>query len=151
MSHVADLKDIMRCFYACTYLKQLTDKMQNWNSSQVKKLNKKRYKYNPKVLIKNKKLSLEKIDNYSMRLMKEVLFKKDIIKELVFKLHLEDQFGLHNINLLFSILIKAKLFLNCLQIKKDNLLINAKNELVLSQFINDNYNSICYIAQASKC
>lgn len=141
----------MRCFYACNYLKKLTDKLQNAPLASTKKLNKKRYKYNPKVLMKNKKLTLEKIDSYSITLMKEVLFKKDIIRELLSKFGPNTQFKVDSINLLFLMLIKARLFLNCIQIRKDNLIANSNSEVVVSKFISDNCNSIYSIGQPSKC
>ena len=65
----------MRCFYSFIYLKKLIDnrneKPLTINSTEKK--NKKKYKFNPKLLIKNNKLTINKIDNYSKQMTEKIL------------------------------------------------------------------------------
>ena len=53
------IKDIMRAFYSCDYLSQMLNKMKHLTKTQIELLERKKYKYNPKLLIKNKVLTHE--------------------------------------------------------------------------------------------
>ena len=75
-----------------------------------------KYKFNPKLLIKTKQLSSEKISLYSHQLTQEILLNKPGIKNFLSFIHFEEKFNVNNVLWLFSIIVKSKMINNCKKI-----------------------------------
>jgi len=134
------LKDIMRCFYSFNYLKNMIDNKNRKPLTIIstEKKNKKKYKFNPKILIKNNKLTKIKIDKYSKDITEKVLLSKPGIIQFLNLINYYKNFNYKLVPWLFNIIIKSFLTNKCKQILDDNLLKN-KNELdKIKKFIEDN-------------
>ena len=121
------LKDIMRSFYSCEYLNQLLNKMRCLTKLQIEVLNKKKYKYNPKLLIKNKLLTREIINKYKENLLRNYLLQKPIIISLLSMLGIKpEEVNCENVISLFTIIIKTKIIIECKDFIEDT--ENGKRE-----------------------
>jgi len=102
----------------------------------LKKLNRKNYKFNPKLLIRNKQLSFEIISLYCRQLT-NYLLKKEGIKNFLIFINYEKEFNTNFLPWLFSIIIKSKLVSNLKKLLDDN---NIKiNEIEsIKEFLEDN-------------
>lgn len=126
------LKDIMRSFYSFEYLNQLLNKMNCLTKLQIEVLNKKKYKYNPKLLIKNKVLTRETINKYREKLLRNYLLQKPIIISLLSMLGIKkEEVKCENVINLFTIIIKAKIIIDCKNFIEDT--ENGKRECSLEK------------------
>ena len=135
-----NLKDIIRSFYGFNYLKDMLHRYPNLDGESsnynLKKLNRKNYKFNPKLLIRNKQLSFEIISLYCRQLT-NYLLKKEGIKNFLIFINYEKEFNTNFLPWLFSIIIKSKLVSNLKKLLDDN---NIKiNEIEsIKEFLEDN-------------
>ena len=102
----------------------------------LKKINRKNYKFNPKFLIRNKQLSFEIISLYSNQLCNYLLQKEGIKKFLTF-INYEKQFNINFFPWLFSIIIKSKLVSNLKKINDLNKL-NKIEDKTINDFLEEN-------------
>ena len=108
------IKDIMRAFYSCDYLIQMLNKMKHLTKMQIELLEKKKYKYNPKLLIKNQVLTHEIINKYCCELLNEYLLKKPVILSILAMLDIKtEEISVDNVMSLFTLIIKTKLIVDC--------------------------------------
>lgn len=130
----------MRCFYSFNYLKKLIDnrnkKPLTINSTEKK--NKKKYKFNPKLLIKNNKLTINKIDNYSKQMTEKILLCNPKIIKFLNLINYYKNFDYKLVPWLFNIIIKTILINKCKQIVDQNLLKNKSDLDKIKKFINEN-------------
>ena len=130
----------MRCFYSFNYLKKLID---NRNEKPLtiistEKKNKKKYKFNPKLLIKNNKLTKIKIDNYRQQMIEKILLCKPKIIKFLNLINYYKNFDYKLVPWLFNIIIKTILINKCKQIVDHNLLKNKSDLDKIKKFINEN-------------
>ncbi len=130
----------MRCFYSFIYLKKLID---NRNEKPLtiistEKKNKKKYKFNPKLLIKNNKLTKIKIDNYRQQMIEKILLCKPKIIKFLNLINYYKNFDYKLVPWLFNIIIKTILINKCKQIVDQNLLKNKSDLDKIKKFINEN-------------
>ena len=130
----------MRCFYSFNYLKNLID---NRNKKPLtiistEKKNKKKYKFNPKLLIKNNKLTKIKIDNYSQQMTEKILLNKPNIIKFLNLINYHKNFDYKLVPWLFHIIIKTILINKCKQIVEQNLLKNESELDKIKKFIDEN-------------
>ncbi len=130
----------MRCFYSFDYLKKLID---NRNKKPLtiistEKKNKKKYKFNPKLLIKNNKLTKIKIDNYRQQMIEKILLCKPKIIKFLNLINYYKNFDYKLVPWLFNIIIKTILINKCKQIVDQNLLKNKSDLDKIKKFINEN-------------
>jgi hypothetical protein len=130
----------MRCFYSFNYLKKLIDnrneKPLTINSTEKK--NKKKYKFNPKLLIKNNKLTINKIDNYSKQMTEKILLCNPKIIKFLNLINYHKNFDYKLVPWLFNIIIKTILINKCKQIVDHNLLKNKSDLDKIKKFIDEN-------------
>ena len=125
---------------AFNYLKDMLHRYPNLDGESsnynLKKLNRKNYKFNPKLLIRNKQLSFEIISLYCRQLT-NYLLKKEGIKNFLIFINYEKEFNTNFLPWLFSIIIKSKLVSNLKKVLDDN---NIKiNEIEsIKEFLEDN-------------
>ena len=130
----------MRCFYSFNYLKKLID---NRNEKPLtiistEKKNKKKYKFNPKLLIKNNKLTINKIDNYRQQMIEKILLCNPKIIKFLNLINYYKNFDYKLVPWLFNIIIKTILINKCKQIVDQNLLKNKSDLDKIKKFINEN-------------
>ena len=130
----------MRCFYSFNYLKKLID---NRNKKPLtiistEKKNKKKYKFNPKLLIKNNKLTINKIDNYRQQMIEKILLCNPKIIKFLNLINYYKNFDYKLVPWLFNIIIKTILINKCKQIVDQNLLKNKSDLDKIKKFINEN-------------
>ena len=130
----------MRCFYSFNYLKKLID---NRNKKPLtiistEKKNKKKYKFNPKLLIKNNKLTINKIDNYRQQMIEKILLCNPKIIKFLNLINYYKNFDYKLVPWLFNIIIKTILINKCKQIVEQNLLKNKSDLDKIKKFINEN-------------
>ena len=130
----------MRCFYSFNYLKKLID---NRNEKPLtiistEKKNKKKYKFNPKLLIKNNKLTINKIDNYRQQMIEKILLCNPKIIKFLNLINYYKNFDYKLVPWLFNIIIKTILINKCKQIVDHNLLKNKSDLDKIKKFINEN-------------
>ena len=106
------------------------------SSYNLKKINRKNYKFNPKLLIRNKQLSFEIISLYSNQLCNYLLQKEEKKKFLTF-INYEKQFNINFFPWLFSIIIKSKLVSNLKKINDLNKLNKIEDETI-NDFLEEN-------------
>ena len=146
-----ELKDIMRYFYAFEYLvKLINDYEENedcFKNYHLKKLitSRRKYKFNPKLLIKNKLLSNERILHYSSQLTKEILLNKPGIKNfLSFINYKETSFDVNNVLWLFSIIVKSKMINNCKKILEKGEIKNLEYVKIVQKYLEENSSYIYF-------
>ena len=146
-----ELKDIMRYFYSFEYLfKLINDYEENqdcFKNYQLKKLitSRRKYKFNPKLLIKNKLLSNERILHYSNQLTKEILLNKPGIKNfLSFINYKETSFDVNNVLWLFSIIVKSKMINNCKKILEKGEIKNLEYVKIVQKYLEENSSYIYF-------
>ena len=130
----------MRYFYSSIYLKNMID---NRNKKPLtiistEKKNKKKYKFNPKILIKNNKLTKIKIDKYSKQITENVLLSKPGIIRFLNLINYYKNFNYKLVPWLFNIIIKSILINKCKKILDDNLLKNENELDKIKKFIEEN-------------
>ena len=130
----------MRYFYSSIYLKNMID---NRNKKPLtiistEKKNKKKYKFNPKILIKNNKLTKIKIDKYSKQITENVLLSKPGIIRFLNLINYYKNFNYKLVPWLFNIIIKSILINRCKKILDDNLLKNENELDKIKKFIEEN-------------
>ena len=130
----------MRCFYSFNYLKKLIDNKNNKPLTIIstEKKNKKKYKFNPKLLIKNNKLTKIKIDNYRQQMIEKILLYKPKIIKFLNLINYYKNFDYKLVPWLFNIIIKTILINKCKQIVDQNLLKNKSDLDKIKKFINEN-------------
>lgn len=130
----------MRYFYSSIYLKNMIDN-RNKNTLTIistEKKNKKKYKFNPKILIKNNKLTKIKIDKYSKQITENVLLSKPGIIRFLNLINYYKNFNYKLVPWLFNIIIKSILINKCKKILDDNLLKNENELDKIKKFIEEN-------------
>jgi len=130
----------MRYFYSSYYLKNMIDN-KNKNTLTIistEKKNKKKYKFNPKILIKNNKLTKIKIDKYSKQITENVLLSKPGIIRFLNLINYYKNFNYKLVPWLFNIIIKSILINKCKKILDDNLLKNENELDKIKKFIEEN-------------
>ena len=130
----------MRYFYSSIYLKNMIDN-RNKNTLTIistEKKNKKKYKFNPKILIKNNKLTKIKIDKYSKQITENVLLSKPGIIRFLNLINYYKNFNYKLVPWLFNIIIKTILINKCKKILDDNLLKNENELDKIKKFIEEN-------------
>ena len=139
-----ELKDMMRYFYAFDYLiKMIRDYKEHKNFGNIK-LKKKRYKFNPKLLIKNKQLSVERISIYKNHLVNKVLLNKSGIKNFLNFINFNN-FNVNNVPWLFSLIVKSKLINNCKKFLEIGNNINKAHNKKIQNYLEDNSIYIFFI------
>ena len=145
-----ELKDIMRYFYAFEYLvKLINDYEENedcFKNYHLKKLitSRRKYKFNPKLLIKNKLLSNERILHYSNQLTKEILLNKPGIKNFLSFINYKETFGVNNVLWLFSIIVKSKMINNCKKILEKGEIKNIEYIKKVQKYLEENSSYIYF-------
>jgi hypothetical protein len=145
-----ELKDIMRYFYAFEYLvKLINDYEENedcFKNYHLKKLitSRRKYKFNPKLLIKNKLLSNERILHYSSQLTKEILLNKPGIKNFLSFINYKETFGVNNVLWLFSIIVKSKMINNCKKILEKGEIKNIEYIKKVQKYLEENSSYIYF-------
>ena len=130
----------MRYFYSSIYLKNMIDN-RNKNTLTIistEKKNKKKYKFNPKILIKNNKLTKIKIDKYSKQITENVLLSKPGIIRFLNLINYYKNFNYKLVPWLFNIIIKSILINKCKKILDDKLLKNENELDKIKKFIEEN-------------
>ena len=133
------IKEIMRSFYSCEYLKYMSTKMEQHSQFEMPLLSKTKYKYNPKMLIQQKVLTIESIQNYCNVLLNDFLMTKPALNELlgILKVKKED-ITLQNIFFFFSFLIKTKIIIDCEEYFN---LISPRDQPKIQAFLAENSNN----------
>ena len=145
-----ELKDIMRYFYSFEYLfKLINDFEENqdcFKNYHLKKLitSRRKYKFNPKLLIKNKLLSNERILHYSSQLTKEILLNKPGIKNFLSFINYKETFGVNNVLWLFSIIVKSKMINNCKKILEKGEIKNIEYIKKVQKYLEENSSYIYF-------
>ena len=140
----------MRYFYSFEYLfKLINDYEENqdcFKNYQLKKLitSRRKYKFNPKLLIKNKLLSNEKILNYSNQLTKEILLNKPGIKQFLSFINYKETFDVNNVLWLFSIIVKSKMINNCKKILEKGEIKNLEYVKKVQKYLEENSSYIYF-------
>jgi hypothetical protein len=104
----------------------------------TEKKNKKKYKFNPKILIKNNKLTKIKIDKYSKQITENVLLSKPGIIRFLNLINYYKNFNYKLVPWLFNIIIKSILINKCKKILDDKLLKNENELDKIKKFIEEN-------------
>lgn len=131
------VKNIMRSVYSCFYLLTLESKVAGYSESQIVKINTKKHKYNPKLLIYTKQLTKEMIIRYYDILVKEYFLNNTLIRLiLTMKRFKVDLITMNNITAIFLIVIKAKIIISCDRIinKKE---LTEENGNIIQKFIEE--------------
>ena len=127
----------MRYFYVFDYLiKMIRDYKEHKNFGNIK-LKKKRYKFNPKLLIKNKQLSVERISIYKNHLVNKVLLNESGIKNFLNFINFNN-FNVNNVPWLFSLIVKSKLINNCKKFLEIGNNINKAHNKKIQNYLEDN-------------
>ena len=137
----------MRYFYAFDYLsKMISDYKEKelLNKGNQNKKKRKRYKFNPKLLIKNNQLSLEKIALYRNKLVNQILLNKSGIRDFLKFINFINNFNVNNVSWLFSVIVKSKLINNCKKMLEIGVIKN--NEIIqkVQNYLEDNSSYIYF-------
>jgi hypothetical protein len=137
----------MRYFYAFDYLsKMISDYKEKelLNKGNQSKKKRKRYKFNPKLLIKNNQLSLEKIALYRNKLVNQILLNKSGIRDFLKFINFINNFNVNNVSWLFSVIVKSKLINNCKKMLEIGIIKN--NEIIqkVQNYLEDNSSYIYF-------
>ena len=137
----------MRYFYAFDYLsKMISDYKEKelLNKGNQTKKRRKRYKFNPKLLIKNNQLSLEKIALYRNKLVNQILLNKSGIRDFLKFINFINNFNVNNVSWLFSVIVKSKLINNCKKMLENGIIKN--NEIIkkVQNYLEDNSSYIYF-------
>ena len=137
----------MRYFYAFDYLtKMISDYKEKelLNKGNQNKKKRKRYKFNPKLLIKNNQLSLEKIALYRNKLVNQILLNKSGIRDFLKFINFINNFNVNNVSWLFSVIVKSKLINNCKKMLEIGIIKN--NEIIqkVQNYLEDNSSYIYF-------
>ena len=138
----------MRAFYSCDYLSQMLNKMKHLTKMQIELLERKKYKYNPKLLIKNQVLTHEIINKYCCKLLKEYLLKKPVILNLLAMLDIRtEEISVENVMSLFTLIIKTKLVVDCRTfMEKEDAVSPFERKKKIEKYVCENSNpSINYL------
>ena len=145
-----ELKDIMRYFYAFEYLfKMINDYEENndcFKNTHFEKIinSRRKYKFNPKLLIKTKQLSSEKISLYSHQLTQEILLNKPGIKNFLSFIHFEEKFNVNNVLWLFSIIVKSKMINNCKKMLEKGEIKDKEYIIKIQNYLEENSSYIYF-------
>ena len=141
----------MRYFYAFEYLfKMINDYEENndcFKNTHFEKIinSRRKYKFNPKLLIKNKLLSNERILHYSNQLTKEILLNKPGIKNfLSFINYKETSFDVNNVLWLFSIIVKSKMINNCKKMLEKGEIKDKEYIIKIQNYLEENSSYIYF-------
>ena len=140
----------MRYFYAFEYLIKLINDYEDnedcFKNYHLKKLitSRRKYKFNPKLLIKNKLLSNERILHYSNQLTKEILLNKPGIKNFLSFINYKETFGVNNVLWLFSIIVKSKMINNCKKILEKGEIKNIEYIKKVQKYLEENSSYIYF-------
>jgi hypothetical protein len=133
------IREIMRSFYVCEYLKNLIIKMEHSSKYQMSSLIATKYKYNPKMLIQQKVLTIEIIQSYTMILLNDFLLTKPAIVEILGFLNIKkEEITLKNIFIFFSFLVTTKIIIEC---KEHFHKISPSDQVKIQTFIKENSNN----------
>jgi hypothetical protein len=127
----------MRYFYAFDYLIKMIKDYKEQNNLENTIVKKKRYKFNPKLLIKNRQLSIEKISVYKNNLVNKVLLNKFGIRNFLNFINLTN-FDVNNVSWLFSLIVKSKLINNCKKFLEIGNINNKAHIKKIQNYLEDN-------------
>ena len=130
----------MRYFYAFDYLsKMISDYKEKelLNKGNQTKKKRKRYKFNPKLLIKNKQLSVERISIYKNHLVNKVLLNKSGIRNFLNFINFNN-FDVNNVSWLFSLIVKSKIINNCKKFLEIGNINNKAHIKKIQNYLEDN-------------
>ena len=105
----------------------------------LKKLNRKNYKFNPKLLIRKKQLSFEIITIYIKHLINNFFLCKEGIKNFLTYINYKDEFNIKFIPWLFSLIIKSKMISNLKRVLELNNNLDELTKIKIQEIINDNW------------
>ena len=105
----------------------------------LKKLNRKNYKFNPKLLIRKKQLSFEIITMYIKHLTNNFFLCKEGIKNFLTYINYKDEFNIKFIPWLFSLIIKSKMISNLKRVLELNNNLDELTKIKIQEIINDNW------------
>ena len=134
------LKEIMRCFYAFDYLKNLLSQPEEILKKKISKVkNKRSYAFNSKLLIENNQISLSKISHYAEQLTNKILLGKPGIIKFLNYINYRKEFSVNDVPWLFSVIIQAKLFNKCKKLIQENKNFHDNQKEILFNYISSNY------------
>ncbi len=105
----------------------------------LKKLNRKNYKFNPKLLIRKKQLSFEIITIYIKHLINNFFLCKEGIKNFLTYINYKDEFNIKFIPWLFSLIIKSKTISNLKRILELNNNLDELEKKKIEEILKDNW------------
>ncbi len=105
----------------------------------LKKLNRKNYKFNPKLLIRKKQLSFEIITMYIKHLTNNFFLCKEGIKNFLTYINYKDEFNIKFIPWLFSLIIKSKMISNLKRVLELNNNLDEFEKTKIEEIIKDNW------------
>jgi hypothetical protein len=141
-----ELKEIMRYFYAFDYLINMINKYNNNENLYLNESKKKRkkYKFNPKQLIKNNQLSIEKISLYRNKLVNHILLNKTGIRDFLKYINYINNFDIYDVSWLFSVIVKSKIINKCKKVLELGLITNKDIIMKVQNFLEDNSTDIYF-------
>ena len=128
----------MKYFYIFEYLFQMIKDYRKYKTFKHINFNKKSNEFNPKLLIKKKQLSNEKIYYYSLQLMYDILLTKPGIKNFLIFINYQNKFKVNHILWLFSIIVKSKIIHNCKKILKNDYFIENVDRFKIENYLEEN-------------
>ena len=105
----------------------------------LKKLNRKNYKFNPKLLIRKKQLSFEIITMYIKHLINNFFLCKEGIKNFLTYINYKDEFNSKFIPWLFFLIVKTKMINNLKRVLELNNNLDELTKIKIQEIINDNW------------
>ena len=105
----------------------------------LKKLNRKNYKFNPKLLIRKKQLSFEIITMYIKHLINNFFLCKEGIKNFLTYINYKDEFNIKFIPWLFFLIVKSKMINNLKRVLELNNNLDELTKIKIQEIINDNW------------
>ena len=105
----------------------------------LKKLNRKNYKFNPKLLIRKKQLSFEIITMYIKHLTNNFFLCKEGIKNFLTYINYKDEFNIKFIPWLFFLIVKSKMINNLKRVLELNNNLDELTKIKIQEIINDNW------------
>ena len=143
-----ELKEIMRYFYAFDYLIKMISEVKEEEccnkSGNEKKNKRKKYKFNPKLLIKNNQLSIEKISLYRNKLVNQILLNKTGIRDFLKYINFINNFDVNYVSWLFSVIVKSKLLRNCKKVLEIGHIKNKDFVKKIQKYLEDNSSYIYF-------
>ena len=113
--------------------------MEHSSKYQMSSLIATKYKYNPKMLIQQKVLTIEIIQSYTMILLNDFLLTKPAIVEILGFLNIKkEEITLKNIFIFFSFLVTTKIIIEC---KEHFHKISPSDQVKIQTFIKENSNN----------